>query len=258
MKGIITFLLLTVLVSGILSPAAYAEKKVTVTVKDNQLFLGDTQITKSSCGKSMAVVSPDNRKVAFWCTFAGSACKLGIVDTQTGREERTVLDEEYTQVMNIEWLNDDTVGVNIHINPNTDMYVLYDGTARKPVNKYFGTSFIHDKSGVFYLQGQMGDYAVMRNDFLLYKPGEHMKTRDLCLSPDFGRAAFYLYDAQDSSKSAILVLTLGPGTVKSTAKIPWNRNVDDNELKWDNNQILSIGKAARYDAVKSRLMRNKG
>jgi len=262
----ITLFLLSALVFFTFSITTYAaqQKSYVVTVKNNQIFLNNKQLTKSISKKSQPVISPDNSKILFVCNFSDGSIQLGTVDTKTKAEKIIKINQEYTQIMGIEWQTSQKVGMVIHINPSLDSYQIYDVISGKNINKFYGYDFIFNKSksNIIYISApphfssELGGYAVMLDNSTLYKTDENTSLdNSLSITTGFDKIAFYEYNIKDEAKSNIVILSLEKNKVKTKNKITWNKNMA--VLKWDNENILSIGDVAKYDVSKAKLTLNK-
>lgn len=242
---------------------AQPQKVYNLAIKNNQIFLNNKQITKSLYKKSYVIISPDKKKILFICNTNEDTAKIGIVDIQTKTEKYIKFNDEYTQVMSVEWLNNLKVGVKVHINPSLDSYSIYDIASGKVLGSYFGYDFKfnNDKSKILYIQEPphnstiSGEYTVMLNDASIYKTDAKTQiSSSLYTVNDFKRIAFYESNSKDETKSNIVILTLENNKIKTKNKIVWNKKFY--ELKWSNENILLIGNIAKYDVIKAKLKNN--
>ncbi len=238
---------------------AVQEKTYTVSIKNDQVFLNGKQLSKSVSKKSCPVLSPDKKKIAFKCTGKEGIVQIGTVDTGTKTEKLIKIDRQFDQIMNIQWLSNRRIGIEVHINPSLDSFQIYDAVSGKNIKGYYGYGFLFNKtkSNVIYMSApphfssQLGEYAVMLDDAVLYRT-DRKTALDSLLYPtkSFEKVAFYEYIIEEESKpkSNIVRLTIESNKVKSKRKIAWNK--DMSPLKWDNEDLLSIGDIARYDMKK--------
>jgi hypothetical protein len=242
---------------------AAIKNKDNITVKDNQIFLNDIQLTKSSCKKSYPAISPDKKKILFICNNNEDNAKIGILDIRTRAEKYIDFNDEYDQVMKTEWINNNIAGVQIHINPSLELYYVCDTDKYKILNSYFGYNFNLNKpkTDILYIQAPphfsniLGGYSVMLNDAIIYKTDSNTKINsDLYPSKDFKKVAFYESNVKDETKSNIVIVTLENNKAKAINKIKWNKKMY--KLKWDNENVLSIDSVAKYDVEKSKLISN--
>ncbi len=257
----IAIILISAMLVTAFSVQAVAEQKnkYNATVKNKQIFLNGKQLTKSASEKSQPVVSPDNKKVLFIATTKVSI-KLGVVDIKTKAERIINIKDTFPQIMHIEWLSNSKAGVLLHINPGLENYLTYDINTGKIIDSFYGYSFIYDKSmtHILYIlapphfSSEKGSYTVMLDQASLYKTdGKTALDNSLYPSASFKRIAFFEYSAEDKTKSKIVILSIENNKVKSKVKITWNKSIC--ELKWKNDDFLSIGNAASYDLKKSKL-----
>lgn len=258
-----TSLLIAVMLMFLLPVATSAEQKkiYSVTLKNDQVFLNGKQITKSASKKSKPIISPDNKKIMYVCTYKDFSVQLGVFDTSTKTEKIIKIDQGYTQIMDIEWLSTQKIGMIVHINPSLESYQIYDVIMGKNIESYFGYGFIFNqsKTAILYIQSpphfsaQQGEYNVMLNNSVLYKTDK--KTfLDNVLYPSytFKKVAFYELNIEDENKSNIVILTIENNKVKSKKKIAWNKEIC--QLKWEKENVLYIGDLAKYDFLKSKLI----
>jgi len=219
------------------------QKSFELSVKDKQIFLDGEKLTTSSGEKSMEQLSPDKKKVSYIYSEGETNKQLGIIDIETKKDNLIKIDEMFNQILLTEWLSSIKIGVISHINPNKDLYSIYDAQNLSELSGYLGFGFVVNKASadILYLSAEADTYTFNLNDTTLYTASEG-KALDSSFYPnsDFKRIAFYETQDSETPISDIIVLTLENNIVKTKNVIPWNK--DMSEIKWvDENTFSPVG-----------------
>lgn len=227
------------------------QKSFDLSVKDNQLFLNGEKLTDSSGEKSMEQLSPDKKKVSYIYSDGETNKQLGIIDIETKKDNLIKIDEMFNQIMLTEWLSSNKIGVVSHINPNKDLYSIYDAQSLSQLSSYLGFGFVFNKAktDILYLSAEAGTYTLNLNETTLYTAAES-KAMDSSFYPnsDFKRIAFYETQNSENTISDIIILTLENNKVKIKNVIPWNKDMP--EIKWVDENTFSPGDYEKIDVTK--------
>ena len=218
------------------------QKSFNLSVKDNQLFLNDEKLTASSGEKFMEQLSPDKKKVSYIYSEGESNKQLGIIDVETKKDDLIKIDEIFSQILLTEWLSSNKIGVVSHINPNKDLYSIYDAQSLSQISSYFGFGFVFNKAktDILYLSAEAGTYTLNLNDTILYSAEEGKEVdSSIYPNPDFKRIAFYERSNSENNSSDLIILTLEKNEVKAKKVIPWNKDMP--EIKWVDENTFSPG-----------------
>jgi hypothetical protein len=229
------------------------------------LLLAPSQAVWAQSGSSLTsgekgVASPRGKKFAFLRVNEKNEkipFILRIEDRKAGKtSEFLLLDQDgnaCASVLDMVWLNEDTLGLECHINPSLSNYLLINSASGKCQKHYYGYNFCWSPDGkVLAHVGAIPHFApaeskseyLQFNDKTVYpRPGKpvykkkeiHSFAGAFVWSPDSARVAFL--DSIDEKKSVSLVVVSRDGAVtikplgiplSETVEIHWNHDSNGN------------------------------
>ncbi|WP_438435011.1 hypothetical protein [Gorillibacterium sp. sgz500922] len=139
--------------------------KHAVFERDNNLYLFDDETDSlsplggDSRGKVMPSLNSGTKQVAFAYSEQpqlGESLSLGIVDLSSNAVEEMTIPSAYSNaIVGIDWINDQTIGVEGHVNPATSEYFIVDVASKQILKRYVGSLFTPLPNGSIIYRGQI-------------------------------------------------------------------------------------------------------
>lgn len=268
-KKAVLFLLILLLLVSVTSYALMSEKKPEeLLIINNQIIYRDKVLTDTTDAKQFVCLSPNESKIAFAYKIDLTKeiwGRIGIIDVQTGNIINIDLYENYINAfLNIEWIDNNRVGIVGHRNPSLHAYEIYDINKQIRTDKFMGIGFTWDKQKkhIYYTvlqphfaSGNKGRSKIVKDSGdTLFETNEKYKiVGGPCVSEDNNRIAFF-EECLENGNLSLTIANNKNNKFEQEKSIVWNNDIGDiSFFDEDNIEINSRFSAIKYNFSSERI-----
>lgn len=191
-----------------------------------------------------------------WTAYVTDAdfCTVNVRNNYTGEIKEIVVDEEsmlVTAVYDLNWINQDTLGVIAHVNPSTSFLCVYSMPDCDSIDRHYGISFewaSDDYKSLYYIEPtphfseQTGPEAVMDyQEQAVFETNGGSSLSCLSVSPNGDKLAFFSIDEESEKKYIYVIDHLKDGVAQrqnTVQSIAWEYQVG--ELQWTDDTVIAV------------------
>ena len=226
---VISIILMTLLTS--LGFAMYnTNVNDTLEIIDNQIVYNGKTLTSSPDNKQFVCLSPNGQKIAFLNNKDWG--NIGIIDLKTEEIIYASLENVFsTTPWGIDWVDNNRVAYYGHVNPDLDVYCIFNATTGERIKKYNGIGFTWNKqkTHIYYTLPQphfsdsKGENKIIMDDDTIYmSDNDTMILGGPGISESEDTVSFFESKLSSGKLSLVVAKKSTDKKINVTKKIGWN------------------------------------